>query len=267
MSQGTDLYEFLYDWANRIFNTEAQLTQPIYKSHQDVQAPSNTAVYTVIKYAPNRTKIGRFSAGDSGYLAAVHQNEPNFATTDVNITTDTITLTAHSFEDDDLVSFSTTDTLPAGLAVGTYYHIINKATNTVQVSAIQGGSAINLTDVGIGTHTIEIEGVRSLINDYDFLVEIWEVNGTGESLRLLIDSMDRQEIKDLWSAGNFALRSQGEIQNLPRLPQNKWKKEAMVELTIGAAEATLEKSGFISDLEFTGMVSVPGGAEHTITNI
>lgn len=260
MSQATALYEFLYDWANKIFNTEAQLTQDIIRSHDDEPPPSPTAIYTVIDFIPNRQRVGTYSAGDAGYLAPEHQNEHDFATTDVNITTDIITIVAHGYIDNDLVSFTSTDILPAGLAINTYYHIINKTDDTFQVSATQAGVAIDITDIGIGTHTIEIEGIRSLINDYNFVVEIWEINGNGESLRLLIDSLDRQEIKDIWSASRFALKSQGIIQTLPRLQLNKWKKESMVELTIGAAEATLDKSGFISDVEYTGTIG-----NHTLT--
>lgn len=264
MSQGTALYLFLYNWAKRILITEAGLPVTIKESHQNTSMPSGLSVF--IKYAPDRTKTGSYSAGDVNDLATAHRYGPDFGITDVNTTTNIITITGHSFNDNDLVSFTTTNTLPDGLSANTYYHIITVATNTFQVSATQAGSTINITDVGIGTHTITREGQRTLINDYVFKVELWEINGTGETLRLLIDSIDRQEIKDLWSSSAYSLFSTETIQILPRLPQNKWKKEAMLELTIGAAEATLETPGFIEDAEITGTIIAQGRAgDHTIT--
>lgn len=264
MSKASDLYLFLYNWATRILITEAGLSVTIKQSHQNSSKPKGLSLF--IDFFPNMTKIGSYSAGDSGDLAAEHQYEPTFATTDVNIGTDVITITAHEFNNNDLVSFTSSDTLPAGLAMNTYYHIISKTTNIFQVSATQAGSAIDITDIGVGTHTAHIEGTRTLINDWDFVVELWEENGTGETLRLLIDSIDRQEIKDLWSTNKYAFRSSTQILNIPRLPQNKWKKEAMTELTIGAAEATLETPGIIETTAITGTIPAQGGSgDHTVT--
>lgn len=264
MSKASSLYLFLYNWAKRILITEAGLSVTIKKSHQNTSKVKGLSLY--IDFSPNMIKIGSYSAGDSGDLSTEHQYEPTFTTANVNFGTDVITITAHEFDDNDFVSFTSSDTLPAGLVINTYYNIISKTTNTFQISATRGGAAIDITDEGVGTHTAHIEGTRTLVNDWDFVVELWEENGTGETLKLLIDSIDRQEIKDLWSTNKYAFRSSTQILNIPRLPQNKWKKEAMVELTIGAAEATLETSGIIEKTAITGTIPAQGGSgDHTVT--
>jgi hypothetical protein len=68
--------------------------------------------------------------------------------------TDTITATAHGLSDGDLIRFESTGTLPAGLSTGTDYYVRDAATNTFKVSTTLGGSAVNITDAGTGTHTI-----------------------------------------------------------------------------------------------------------------
>lgn len=65
---------------------------------------------------------------------------------------DTITAKGHSYENGDIVRLTTTDALPAGLSVGVDYYIINKSTDTFQLSATSGGSAIDITTVGSGTN-------------------------------------------------------------------------------------------------------------------
>lgn len=77
----------------------------------------------------------------------------------VNITmtanvNNTLTVTSHGCSNGDFVRFRTTGTLPAPLDTSTNYYVINKATNTFEVSLTSGGSAIDITDTGSGTHTL-----------------------------------------------------------------------------------------------------------------
>lgn len=67
---------------------------------------------------------------------------------------DTLTMTAHSYSDGQLVRLATTGTLPAGLAVDTDHYVVGSTTDTIQLSTSHGGSAINITDTGTGTHTV-----------------------------------------------------------------------------------------------------------------
>ncbi|MEE4381056.1 MAG: hypothetical protein V2J02_03590, partial [Pseudomonadales bacterium] len=73
----------------------------------------------------------------------------------VDAGTDTITLNGHGLQDDARVVFFGAD-LPAPLVEGTTYFVINATANTFQVSATQGGAAIDLTDAGSGTQEVRL---------------------------------------------------------------------------------------------------------------
>lgn len=66
-----------------------------------------------------------------------------------------VTWTAHGKSAGQYVEFTTTGALPTGLSVGVVYYVISAglATNTFEVSATSGGSAINTSSAGSGTHT------------------------------------------------------------------------------------------------------------------
>ena len=62
----------------------------------------------------------------------------------------------------DIVQLTTTDTLPAGLALATNYYYINRAGNELRefylattLANARAGIAVDVTDTGSGTHTIE----------------------------------------------------------------------------------------------------------------
>lgn len=81
-----------------------------------------------------------------------------------------ITLSSHGLSNGDFVSFSTTGTLPTDAATSETIwggYVINAATNTFQISATQGGSAINSTGSQSGTHSL-ITGDTS-VTQYDSL--------------------------------------------------------------------------------------------------
>jgi hypothetical protein len=85
---------------------------------------------------------------------SVYNDTATFLNTDVDTGTETITITAHGLLNDDKVIFTSTGTLPAGLSTATTYFVINKTTDTFQVSATLGGTAVDMTDGGTGTHTM-----------------------------------------------------------------------------------------------------------------
>ena len=63
---------------------------------------------------------------------------------------------AHTLVVGDRVRFTTTTTLPAGLALATDYWVISSATPAFTVSAAEGGSVVDITDTGTGTHTFTL---------------------------------------------------------------------------------------------------------------
>lgn len=66
--------------------------------------------------------------------------------------TDKITLEDHGFSDADVVSLVTSDTLPDPLSTGIGYFVRDATTDTFKLALTEGGTAINLTDSGTGTH-------------------------------------------------------------------------------------------------------------------
>lgn len=88
----------------------------------------------------------------------------NFATTDVSVANDTIT-TESQYDTGMVVTLTSTGVLPAGLATGTNYYVINATTgsaNMIQLASslanALAGTDIDILDVGTGTHTITVTG-------------------------------------------------------------------------------------------------------------
>ena len=67
-------------------------------------------------------------------------------------TSDVCTSTAHGLSNGDVLLLTTSNTLPAGLSTATPYYVIDKTTDTFKLSASSGGSAVDITDTGTGTH-------------------------------------------------------------------------------------------------------------------
>ena len=101
---------------------------------------------------------------DAGTFSIVDHS----ATFTANTTTEFLTLTdAVNYVNTNTIQFTTTNTLPAPLAINTRYFVVGKTGNTFQVATTSGGSAINLTTTGTGTHTV---GKHLAVSDND---EIW----------------------------------------------------------------------------------------------
>jgi hypothetical protein len=74
----------------------------------------------------------------------------------INLGTEVITTSAaHNLLVGDPVRFTTDDTLPTGIALGTTYYVASvPSSTTLTVAATPGGSAFNFTDAGTGTHLV-----------------------------------------------------------------------------------------------------------------
>lgn len=69
-----------------------------------------------------------------------------------------VTWNAHGLAENAAVVFTTTGALPTGLTAGTTYYVKTVLTaNTFTVSATRGGTVIDTSSVGSGTHTITTE--------------------------------------------------------------------------------------------------------------
>lgn len=68
------------------------------------------------------------------------------------VATDRINITSHGLINGNIVTFTTSNTLPGGLSAGTVYYVINATTNDFQVSTTESGASVTITTTGTGTH-------------------------------------------------------------------------------------------------------------------
>ena len=71
-----------------------------------------------------------------------------------NATPAVLTSTAHGLIDGQTIRLNTTGTLPSGLVANTDYQVVSATANTFSVSERKGGTALNTTTAGSGTHSI-----------------------------------------------------------------------------------------------------------------
>ncbi len=83
---------------------------------------------------------------------------PSFFILTANASTDVLTTDGwHGLAVDDIVTFTSSTTLPGGLAEGTNYYVISTpSTTTFKVSTAEGGSSVNITSTGTGTHKLVV---------------------------------------------------------------------------------------------------------------
>ena len=109
-------------------------------------------------------ELQRYVSEEFSVMSAQSENSATFTAA----TSDIITSAAHGLSDGDCVTVASGTTLPAGLSASTYYYVINSATNTFKLSTSPGGTAVDITDAGTGTHTWyqEVAGVIFDVSDY-----------------------------------------------------------------------------------------------------
>ncbi len=108
-----------------------------------------------------------------------------FTSSDVNTGTNVITISSHGFANGETVFFSNPSptSLPGGIFQGRTYYIISATNNTFKVSETSGGSQVDITSGGSGTHTIEShEFPKIVITDgttthtYNFVTGLQEID-------------------------------------------------------------------------------------------
>jgi hypothetical protein len=103
----------------------------------------------------------------------------DFATTDVDLDTDVITVVAHGLSHRHRVTFTSTGTVPNGLTAGVVYWIIRLTADTFKVADSEAnafaGTAVDITSIGSGTHTVSTaehfvvmtDTLNPVVNDYN----------------------------------------------------------------------------------------------------
>jgi hypothetical protein len=132
-----------------------------------------------IKFSTNALLVGnramRFTIGDGVATSFVlnHNLGSLSANFTANATTNVLTSAGHNLHNGDPVTVASTTTLPGGLSAGTTYYVISVTTDTFQLAATPGGSAIDLTTTGTGTHSFAVaDGTTDAV-----FVEVWEKAG------------------------------------------------------------------------------------------
>jgi len=92
--------------------------------------------------------------------------------------TDILTSNAHGLKVDDIIQLTTSTTLPAGISLTTDYYIIDVTTNTFKIAATPGGTAIDVTGTGTGTHTFHLKGKAMMVLGYRHVVLRYLTTGT-----------------------------------------------------------------------------------------
>jgi len=134
----------------------------------------STGQFNALDFAGLTTAADNFALGTAPGIAAAFawlDNDIRQGTRQKTVVTNaggtTFSATGHPFNNNDQVMVSTTGTIFSPLSVTTRYFIVNKATNTFQLSATQGGAAISVSG-GSGTQTVGIllgGTLLSFVND------------------------------------------------------------------------------------------------------
>lgn len=108
---------------------------------------------TLLTYAKSELEAN-YSNSDSWCIALLNDVRSVYTFT-ANASTDVLTTSAtHDYIAGTPVQLTTTGTLPAPLATATTYYVVSPSGATLKLAATSGGSAIDITDAGTGTHTI-----------------------------------------------------------------------------------------------------------------
>lgn len=107
---------------------------------------------TIVVFAGTSTRLFRLSNTDFTWIPV---SKVTALTSISNATPAVFALNSHGLSVGDAIVLSTTGALPTGLTVGTVYYVITAGfgANSFEVSTTLGGSAVNTTGAGSGTHS------------------------------------------------------------------------------------------------------------------
>lgn len=144
--------------------------------------PINTAKYLWI-YAIDSDGAGAIKLGASSILwdeKTLQSTVKASHTGTVTIATPGVwTATAHGRQNNDAVRLTTTGALPTGLSSGTTYYVVNRATDTFELSLVPGGASIDTSGSQSGVHTVYTADGR-LVSDAVYASKAVRLIGRGE---------------------------------------------------------------------------------------
>lgn len=150
----------------------------------------NSTVYN------NKTAEVLGASGSTNYTGTLAAKKTSTITVTI-ASPGVFTLASHGFLLNDRVVFSTTGALPTGLTAGTTYYVISAGltTNEFQVSATEGGAAINTSGSQSGTHTLS----SSTRNVFGLLI----TGTTGAGVETFRDNFDGTLTSDMGGSGTI----------------------------------------------------------------
>ena len=132
-----------------------------------IEAGVSTATQVKAKFDAKPAAIALATSAITGtagtaQVAAVATPLATGVNGDINLTDNTISITAHKYATGVKVAASTTTTLPAPITATNYWVIVIDA-NTIQLATTLAhalaGTAIDITNYGVGTHTLTPENL------------------------------------------------------------------------------------------------------------
>jgi hypothetical protein len=150
-------------WANVISgSTITILDDDTFATANSTTVPSSESAKAYVDNSLASFSVGGPSVGTNGIIRTNAKNIIEDITLSDHSTTFTATAAANTisvgtddgFANGDTIYMTSTTTLPAGLATNTEYYVINTTASTSKLSATYGGTEIDITDAGTGTHTI-----------------------------------------------------------------------------------------------------------------
>ena len=96
-----------------------------------------------------------------------------------NTSTERVNITGHGFSDGQVVTFSSTGTLPTGITAASIYYVINSTANDFQISTTAGGSVQGLSGTPSGTATCWPDRASSTVVAADILGQYTETGVAG----------------------------------------------------------------------------------------
>lgn len=122
---------------NQFYNQRT--TDDPYTSLVNIKGFKEVREFPNFAAAGSTTPADTFTAATSDVVTPTSQTKPNGR---------------FEFNNGDRVRLTTSGTLPAALALATDYYVILATATTLKLSATLGGSAVDITDTGTGTHTM-----------------------------------------------------------------------------------------------------------------
>ncbi len=171
-------------------------------------------------------------------------------TADISSSTVNLLDTGHGHLDGETVTLSAATSLPTGLLANTVYYVVNKATNTFQLSLSSGGSAVAFTTNGSGTLTWTKTLLKAITTDYTVALVgttatvTWEsgkVPGSADKVLFLRD-VTFEQTTDLQNNSQFEAESvEGQLDlmvNMSQQLKNTADRQFKFSNTLIASDAT-----------------------------